>query len=95
MNTTRTRRTATAPAPAVQPKRLSCGSLWSTKNPGFLAGNLRPASGQYLNQQAILDLLPPAPEGQAWRLKAYANQSQSESSPDWDVVLELEPIYQR
>jgi len=94
VNTTRTRR-APAAAAAPEVKRFSCGSLWATSNEEFMAGNLRPASGQYLNQGPILELLPEPPEGMAWRLKAYANRSDSPSAPAWDVCLELEPVYQR
>ena len=82
-------------APAKETQRISAGSLWATTNPSFLAGNLRPAQGQYANQQALLECLPPAPEGYAWRIKMYANRSQSEHAPAWDVVFELEENYQR
>ncbi len=95
MTYTRTRRAPAAAAAPAASKRLSCGSLWATSNPDFFAGNLREASGRYLNQQPLLDLLPEPPEGHCWRLKAYANRSDSPSAPAWDIALELEPIYQR
>lgn len=91
---TRTRR---APAAAAAPelKRFSCGALWGSKNPDFMSGNLQEASGRYMNQQPLLDILPEPPEGHCWRLKAFAKEVTSAKSPLWDIVLELEPIYQR
>lgn len=72
------------------PKRISAGSLWATSNADFQAGSLKGASGEYRNQQHLLDLLPPAPEGFSWRLKAYRNRSKSDHSPEWDICFELE-----
>lgn len=70
--------------------RISAGSVWSTSNPDFQAGSLRPASGEYRNQQTLLELLPAAPEGYSWRLKAYRNRSKAEHAPEWDICFELE-----
>ena len=72
------------------PKRISAGSLWATSNKDFWAGALRPAKGEYRNQQLLLDTLPPAPEGYSWRLKAYRNRSKSEHAPVLDICFELE-----
>lgn len=71
--------------------RFSLGSAWTNSKGTSLhaAGALRPAAGDYRNEQGILNLLPEPPEGFQWEMKIFHNRSQSPKAPAYDVCLQL------
>jgi hypothetical protein len=79
-----------AAAPAVKNRRVSLGTLFPTSNDMFMSGPISGPTSQYLNQAEFLGLLGPAPEGFAWRVKAFFKETKAGDVAD--VVAELEPL---
>lgn len=103
MATTKTTKTtAKNTAAKAKGRRVRLGSVWETSNADFMAGGLKPANGQYLNSQWLLDQLGEPSPGMAWRIKVFFKTKPQPTEEDsentvliGDVVVDEEPIYQR
>lgn len=93
-STTRRASTKTTTSNATKAKeenmRVSLGTLFETKNPMFYSGPIVGSDGRYANQQQLLDLLPEAPTGCAWRIKAFVKETKKGDVTD--IVAECEPL---
>lgn len=83
--------TANATPAKQQNARVSLGTLFETKNENFHSGPIAPSDGRYANQADFLEMLPEAPTGFAWRLKAFTKETRSGALVT-DVVAECEPL---
>ena len=84
---------ATTQAAEIQPRRLSLGSAWATKNESFFAGRVLPGDGRYANQDDFLGLLGEAQEGYHWVIKTFVRVTKTHKTL-LDIIVEEEPDYQ-
>jgi hypothetical protein len=95
---TRTRRTVAAATPsnavkAERGRRVSLGTAFATSNEDFFSGPIQGQRENYLNQSELLNLLGPAPEGHAWRIKLFVREAKGKTLVD--CVAEIEPLQAR